>query len=319
LHKADDKPIKKVIVFGHGVVLGGAQDPRLKHYANSLAREGYAVLMPDTVDKALSETTHGFSCKEGEVRYQALEGAVEYAAKNLSPDGKASVMSVSAGSREAFRVASGPRADKVEALYLIGGYIDLPGLITYNMTGKVFAEGKWQSPIQRVAGQGPSGSPLRSWVFAGVLSGLAQNDYTRTLRANLAANSEPTSAELASWPKAYQDLAAFMTAKDPELVKGSVHNLFSTVPDFSRMLACWDIPREWASGVKASHISVLTNDLDVAIPAVESAKIAQAFNGRSSLHKTELLDHVGLITLADKWEQARRAWGLFTFVYTIVR
>ncbi len=140
-------PRRGTLVLVHGFTEDGRRDPRLVDFANTLARAGFRILVPEL--DGLRDLS--FSTREAE----AIADAIRYA---TGPDGPAQGGTTAVA---AISFAVGPALvaameddtrDQVSFVISVGGYYDLPDMLRYVTTGhdRGSAEGR-APPPQRQA------------------------------------------------------------------------------------------------------------------------------------------------------------------------
>ncbi len=136
LYRPPDNKIRAGIILNHGVILAGKDDPRLVSLAKSLARVGFAVLVPEF--KGMKELKVKSSDTE------EIIAAFNYFStlKGVDP-GRIGIFSFSYAAGPMLMAAADERIrDKVRFLVSFGGYYDVKELIIYSLTGHYEYEGR---------------------------------------------------------------------------------------------------------------------------------------------------------------------------------
>lgn len=120
-----------------GVAQRGKDDPRLVAFANTLARVGFAVLVPDF------ENVRNLKVQPGDV--DEVADAFEYLVSrpDLAPQGRAGISAHSYAVGPALLAALKPELrDRVRFVQGVGGYYDIHSVITFFTTGYYRSEGE---------------------------------------------------------------------------------------------------------------------------------------------------------------------------------
>lgn len=272
------------MVLVPGASTAGKDDVRVVAMAKSLSRSRFAVLVPDLPNvKALR-------VQPSDAR--RLADALSYLAgrADLSPQGRVGI--------GAFSYALGPTMlatlepdvrDKVRFVMGVGGYYDLPRVVTYFTTGyfREHAGGPWV--FQKANDYG-------KWVF--VKSNLDRfTDPTDVLTLTTMADrklADPTAdiADLSAALKSTEGKALFglMTNTDPDKVPTLIGNLPATVRADMDAL---DLSKRDLSGVKARVILFHGYEDDL-VPWPETPALAAALGGRARAYMISGLVHVDL-------------------------
>lgn len=143
-----------------GAAEEGKDDPRLTALATSFSRVRFAVLVPDL------QSLRELKVNAGNIR-EIADGLKYLAGQDeLAPQGRAGLVAFSYAAGPAVVAASQPElAGQVGFMMTIGGYYDLPAVLTFITTGDYQVDGEWQHQDQ---------SPYGKWVF--VLSNLHHLD-----------------------------------------------------------------------------------------------------------------------------------------------
>jgi len=137
LYLAGSKPSAGMLLLP-GAAEKGKDDPRLQAFAKSMARAGFAVLVPDL------EGFRSLRITSGDIAGTADAFAWLAAREDLAPGGKAGICSFSYASGPAILAALEPRiAGRVRFVMAVGGYYNLKEVLTFFTTGYYLQEGRW--------------------------------------------------------------------------------------------------------------------------------------------------------------------------------
>ncbi|HET7226354.1 MAG TPA: hypothetical protein VFK69_11645 [Candidatus Eisenbacteria bacterium] len=125
------------VLFVPGMVEGGKDDPRVRPFAELLARAGWVTVVPDLPSfRALQVSADNVRDMD-----HALDALL--ARRDLAPRGQAGVFAVSYAGGIALLSALEPRrAPAVRFMTLVGAYSDLDSTLVYLATGRVFEHGR---------------------------------------------------------------------------------------------------------------------------------------------------------------------------------
>jgi pimeloyl-ACP methyl ester carboxylesterase len=272
------------LVLIPGAAETGKDDPRLRAFARSLARAGFAVLVPEI------ETLRRLLVRPEDA--DEIADAVEYLSRRLAGNGTAQIgiAAISYAAGPAVLAALDPRVrEKVGFVIAVGGYYDIDAVVTYFTTGNFRdrPEQPWRYQRPNVYGK---------WVF--VRSNLPRvNDEAdrRLLRVisnrKLADPDADTTAFEARLGPEGRGIMALLTNTNPD----AVPRLISALPaKIRRDMAGLDLDRRDLSALTANLILIHGRD-DKIIPFTESAALAAAAPaGKASLYLVDGLAHVDL-------------------------
>jgi hypothetical protein len=266
------------IVFIPGAAPAGKEDPRVINFATIFARCRFAVLVPDIIAlrelKLLPETARD------------VADALTYllSRQDLAPQGRAGVVTSSVGIGPALLGVLEPSlANRVRFFLSIGGYYDLPRLLTYFTTGHYQAHG-----VSLKAHPHEDGKWIYALSNASRLEDPREREVVSTLASRKLEDPEaPVDDLLAALGPAGRQIYAFITNTDP----GRSPVLMSKLP-----------PRVYAH---VSELNLAARDLrdvdarfilvhgfeDTTIPYGESIALAQALPP----HKVRLFLLHGLV------------------------
>jgi len=274
------EPPKAGLLLIHGAVADGKDNPRLQHFAISLARSRFAVLVPNIPSlrnlKLTPDTTHEIGHSFSYLLTQS----------ELIPKGSAGMAAISIAVGPA--LAASLRADiqtNARFLLAIGGYYDLPRILGYHATGH------YQTPEitqQRVPNE------YAKWVF--VLSHLEQlkdpsdRNLLRTIASRKLENPQAPAADLITRLKAPgRQVYDFINNRDP----AHTTSLMSQLPASIRSnISELNLANKDLTQIKGQTILVHGLD-DEVIPAAESQALSKALPpGRTHLFLVNGLQHV---------------------------
>lgn len=273
------QPPKAGILLIHGAVPDGKDNSRLKEFAVTLARSGFAVIVPDIPSLKELRLTPETAHEIGHGFHYLLSQS------ELTPGGRAGMAAISVAVGPALITTLQPGLnDKIRFLLGIGGYYDLPRTLGYHTTGHYQAPGM---ALQRAPNE------YAKWVFA--LSHLEhlKNPSDRHLLSTLAYRRmedplAPAADLVAQLKPPGQKVYNFINNKDPTqtaiLMSQLPASIQSDISDLN--LANKDLSR-----IRGRTILVHGLD-DTVIPAAESQALALALPGHTHLSLISGLQHV---------------------------
>lgn len=271
------------LVVVPGVTVQGKDDPRLATLAATLARVGFAVLVPEI------EGLRELRIRPADVREIADAFACVVSRPELAPQGRAGMFAFSYSVGPALLAALEPDIrERVRFVAGVGGYHDLTRTMRFFTTGWFEHEGRWSYLL-------PDDSGKLVLLYSS-LAYLPEGDdhaiFDRMVglrlcdpRADLAGLAASLSAEART---------VYALAVNPDPARFS--ELFARLPETMRAdLARLDPARHDLKGLKARLLLVHGRD-DNLIPFAESAALAAAVpEGRAELFLVEhVLGHVEL-------------------------
>jgi len=284
-----DRPAVATLVLLHGLTPAGRREPRLARFAQTLARAGFTVLVPELPGmKSLAVGTEDVRDIGAALRH-ALDGRPDpcHAVGELAVSfavGPALIAALEPGIRDglAFVVA-------------VGGYHDLGAAITYATTGF--------DPLAGHRGTPPAAEG-RWWLLQSQTARLSHPE-DRALLIALARRrlADPDAAvgdltdRLGPEGRALHALAA---NRDPQRVPGLIAALPEAV---RRQLEALDLARRDLSPLRA-RLLLIHGTGDTAIPASHSRALRARLGGdRALLFEADGLQHVDVAPgLADAWQ-----------------
>ncbi len=282
-----------------GVAEAGKDDPRLVAFATTLARAGFAVLVPDLPNLRRLQV----SAADAEELAAAFAWLVSD--PELAPEGRAGMA--------AFSYATGPVLlaalddqirTKVQFILAVGGYYDLPRVLTFFTTGYFLHDGQWHYLRPNDYGK---------WVFvAGNVHRLKSPEDRRIFRdlaeRKLADPSAPVEDLTESLGEEGRALMAFLDNDNPQRAE----ELLADLPEaLIREVAALNLANKDLTNLYARLI--LIHGLgDPLIPYVESVDLAAAVaEDRVRLFLVRGLNHVDMEPgLPDRW----RLWRAVTLL-----
>jgi len=272
--------VRAGMVLVPGAAEQGRNDPRLVDFATSMARSGFAVLVPDILALRQLQPSPG-SAREINDAFVFLRDE-----KDLVPSGWLGISAFSIAVGPAVLAALDPSiSGRVNFLFLVGGYHDMVRTLTFLTTGYFDVDGRLQYRQPNEYGK---------WVYALSNSRSLQDPSGRAALAALARrkldNTEAPVDDLrARLDPAGEAVYEFISNTDPARVPMLINLLPPAVQaDIAALnLASYDL-----SGLKAKVILMHGRDDDV-IPYTESISLAAAFpKDRVNLYLLEGLHHV---------------------------
>jgi pimeloyl-ACP methyl ester carboxylesterase len=281
LYLSGDKPGAGVLLLP-GAAETGKDDPRLQAFAKSLARSGFAVVVPDLARfRSLRVSSEDIADVADAFAWLAAH-------PELAPNRRAGMVSFSYASGPAILAGLRPQnAGKVSFMMTVGGYCNLPDVLTFFTTGWYRDNGEWRHMEPNSYGK---------WVF--VLS-------------NINRLSDPGDRELfrVAAQRKLTDLKAPLHDLAPRLspegkrVLDFVENrdrskaglLMDQLPEaIRREILALNVARYDLSKLKADMILVHGYDDDI-IPYTESVALAKRLpEGQAHLYLVHGLKHVNL-------------------------
>jgi len=276
------------IILVPGLAPQGKDDPRLTAFAASLARAGFQVLVPDLPSmralQAGPENAVGIADAVLELadRMAAAADAEDRAGIGL--------VAVSYAVGPAVLAALEPATEgRIDYLFGIGGYYDLPAVVAFFTTGRYRErpDGTWRYREPNVYGR---------WVFVLGNADRVEDPQDRArLRAmarrridDPAADIDDLTAGLGAEGRA---VYALLQNQDPERVPALIDALPAAM---RRDIAELDLSRQDLSRLEPRLILVHGRD-DAIIPWSESARLAEAVPaGRADLYLADSLAHVDI-------------------------
>ena len=279
---------RAALVLVPGVTPQGKDDRRLVALARSLARVGFAVLVPEIPNlRALQVRPSDAQPIAAALRALTAPGALEPKAETYESAGLAAI-SYAVG--PALLAALEPdAAPGLGFLLLVGGYRDMTALVTFFTTGfyRTDPTAPWQ------AGKP---APYAKWAFAKANAGLLTEQRDQVLLTAMAdrRRAEPAAdlADLAGrlGPEG-RAVHALLENRDPERVPALIAALPPAITDD---LAGLDLAARDLSTLEAEVILIHGRD-DPVIPFTESQSLAAAIGpAQADLHLVDNLAHVEL-------------------------
>ncbi len=268
------------LVLVPGVARAGKDDKRLVAFANTLARAGFTVLVPDI------ENLRALKVKSTDVR------GIADAVRHLTAGRKSRVGVVAISYAAGPAVLAALQDDircRVGFVLAIGGYYDRLTILTYLTTGyyRERPEGPW-----RKGRRDPYGMWVSLLSYADVLAEAADRDALEEIVRRRVRNLNADVGDLrARLGPDGQAVYALVANRDPHRVP----RLIAALPEaVRRELAALDLKGRDFSGFAARLILIHGRD-DAVIPYSESAALAAAVpEGRAALYLVDSLAHVDL-------------------------
>lgn len=295
---ADGTP-RATLVLLHGLTPHGRRDPRLLRFARTMARAGFAVLVPE-LDGMRSLAVGIEDARDvGDALRHELDARVGGACRPLG------LMALSFAVGPALIAALAPEVrERIDFVIAVGGYYDLNAAITYattgfdplsGRTGVAAAEGRWwllQSQAARLTD-------------AGERAALVELASRRL--ADPSSEVDDLLARLGSGGRA---LHALIANTDPK----QVGTLIADLPaDIRASLQELDLARRWFKGLRA-RLLLIHGDADPVIPVSHSRLLRKKLEpGQARLFEAGGLDHV------DVGPNLVEAWPLWQAVNELLR
>jgi len=272
-----------------GVAKAGKDDPRLVAFATALCRAKFAVFVPDLVDvrelkvgaQDIGEIADAFAC---------LVSRPE-----LAPQERAGIVAASYAAGPSMLAAMRPDIrDRVHFILSIGGYYNLPEVLTFATTGSFRMNHHWNHATP---------NPYGKWVFAlsnaDRLSNAEDRAAIRAIAQRKLVSPEAPVADLAKRLHASgRAIYEFLTNQDPARAPALIARLPAPI---LADIAALDLARHDLSSLHA-HVILIHGRDDTMIPSVQSEELARALPpGRAHVCIIRALSHVDVhrIGLAD--------------------
>ena len=274
------EPPKAGILLIHGAVSDGKDNPRLQHFAITLARSRFAVLVPDIPSLRSLKLTPDTTDEIGHCfRYLLTQS-------KRAPGDRVGMAAISVAVGPALAASLRPGIQtNARFLLTIGGYYDLPRILGYHTTGYYQAPEMVQ---QRVPNE------YAKWVF--VLSHLDQledptdRNLLRTIAYRKRENPQAPTADLFTGLKpAGRKVYDFVNNRDPSRTT----SLMSQLPASIRSnISELNLANKDLAQIKGQTILVHGLD-DNVIPAAESKALSNALpSANTNLFLVSGLQHV---------------------------
>lgn len=265
-------PARARIVLVPGLSEWGRRDPRLVPFAESLARVGFLVLVPDLpAARRLSADA-------------ADAEAVAAAVRALPPaPGPAGLAAISYAAGPAFLAAARPEiAERLAFVATLGAYHDTAAMVTFLVSGayRVPGEAAWRTGTPR---------PEALWQFvlanAAALPEAGDVAWLHAVaRARLGGQPAPPGVGIGAGARAVLALAE---ERDPDAVPGRIAALPAVLRAALDRLSLAGLPLE----TFAPCVLLVHGTRDPVIPWSESLRLARRLP-RARLHLVPGLDHV---------------------------
>ncbi len=257
------------ILLTHGIIEAGKDDPRLVRFAHSLARAGFAVLVPDL--KGMKSFRIFFSDVDDIVasfRYLV-------SLKEIVDEKKMGLMGFSYAAGPTFMAAADPSIrDQVKFLVSFGGYYDPVNVIRFITTG-YYEYGGEKGFLQP--------EPYGKWVFfMNNLDYVESDKDRRVLREIFEKEEKQSGADIASLlarltPKG-KYLYELLVNKDPHRVEDLIKRIDPRVQDYLRKLSMAPL----IPSIRA-YLIIGHGNTDPLIPYTESLRLADAVQDKSKV------------------------------------
>lgn len=272
------------LVLVPGAAPGGKDEPRLIFVAETFARRGFTVLVPDIV------SLRQLNVSSGDSRHIAAAVVRAASATGLAGKPAVGILAVSYATGPAVIAASEPPAKGAVAFILsVGGYYDLESVITFFTTGRYRdgADGEWQHRRPNEYGK---------WVFLRSNAARLQEWRDRTLLETIADRKmyDPgadVGTLIARLGPEGRSVMRLLSNEDPE----QVGDLVAALPAGVRgEIMALDLKRRDLSAAEFDMI-LLHGRSDPIIPETESQALARALpEEKAHLYLLDGLDHVEL-------------------------
>jgi fermentation-respiration switch protein FrsA (DUF1100 family) len=303
LYTPDGERVRGRVIFLPGLFPDVTRDPRAVAFAETLARAGWATLVP--------ELPAYRDLRASPADIEAIAAAIDYAAQ----DGTIGLVTLSYMSGPAILAAArAETAPQVKFVFSIGGYFSIEDTVRFVTTRKfrLGQDGPWQTAPE---------VPYATWAF---LRANAEGIDDAADRARIVRIAEGRVAETLGGPK--PDDAADVAALGPEgravfdLVANrdaeKVAPLIAALPPRIRTaMDALDLSKADLSKLSAEVLLAHGAD-DPLIPPTESEKLAAALGSRATLYLLPTVGHVEINKGGGFWDQlriARAAYRLLAY------
>ena len=279
---------RAAILLTHGIIEDGKNDPRLIRFANSLARAGFVVLVPDL--KGMKSFRILFSDVDD------IVASVHYLASlaDIVDESKMGIMGFSYAAGPTIMAAADPTLrDRVKFVVSFGGYYDPINVIRFITTG-YYEYGDEKGFLQP--------QPYGKWIFFMNNVDYVENDKDRKVLREIFKNEQmdtpadvaPLLAELSPQGKYLYEL---LTNKDPKRVDELFKRIDPRVRDYLAKLSVAPLIPSVGARFIIGHGST-----DPLIPYTESLRLADAVKDKSKVH-------VAVLRLFTHVDPARRSFS----------
>lgn len=281
------------MIFVPGLLMHAREDQRVVAFAQSLARAGFAVLVPEM--PAFAEL------KASPADIQAASDAMLWISDADLPNVPKTQVGAAALSYMAGPVflaaARPPVSDKVSFVFAIGPYYSITDLLRFVTTRAYRAK---DTDAWSIA---PPGE-YATWAFLranalGIEDAADQAVLVQIADAKLAradADVGPLASQLKGSGRA---VYALMTNRDPDKVEALIAAL---PPELKAQLDALDLSKQDLSGFKGDALLVHGKD-DPLISSVQSEKLAAALGDRAHLYILDEVTHVEVNRSGSIWDQ----------------
>lgn len=282
LYRPNDKKKHAAILLVHGINGLGKDDPRIISLAQTLARSGFAVLVPGLPDMGWG--------KLNPEAINEIQASLEYLHSQRD------IIKTENIGALGFSIGSGPTliaASKVEAefplkfLISFGGYYDLKQVLEFSTTGHFFYQGQdhFIEP-----------DPASRWFFvsyyAGFLSGGNDSQLLTQIAQTKAANPNADVANLSDLLSVEgKTIFDLLTNADPNQVNLLLNNLPQQLKDFIHELN----PAEQVTFLR-TNFYIIHSLNDNVIPYTQSLELNDFFKNETKtyLFLLKIFSHVNL-------------------------
>jgi dienelactone hydrolase len=266
-HSGGEK--RAAILLTHGIIEHGKDDPRLIRFAQSLARVGFVVLVPEL--KGMKSFRILFSDVDD------IVASVRHLAslKDIVDDKKLGLMGFSYAAGPTIMAAADPSLrDQVKFVVSFGGYYDPVNVIRFITTG-YYEYGDEKGFLEP--------QPYGKWVFFMNNVDYVEHDGDRKILREIFRNeqmSAPANIEalLARLSPQGKNLYDLLTNNDPARVDGLVERIDPRVQEFLRKLSLAPLIPSVRGRFIIGH-----GNTDPLIPYTESMRLADAIQDKSKV------------------------------------
>jgi dienelactone hydrolase len=268
------------LLLTHGIIEDGKNDPRLKRFAYSLARVGFAVLVPDL--KGMKSFRIAFSDVDDIVASTHYLATLK---ESVDPE-KLGLMGFSYAAGPTMMAAAAPELrDHVKFVVSFGGYYDPIDVIRFITTG-YYEYGREKGHLEP--------QPYGKWVFFMNNVDYVGNESDRKILREIFKNEQmetppevgPLLKRLTSNGKYVYEL---LTNKDPNRTADLVQRIDPRLREYLQKLSMAPV----VPAIRARFI-IGHGSTDPLIPYTESLRLADAVGDKSRVHAAilRLFTHV---------------------------
>jgi dienelactone hydrolase len=280
LYYVEGRKKRAGLLLTHGIIEDGKNDPRLKRFAYSLARVGFAVLVPDL--KGMKSFRIAFSDVDDIVSSSHYLVSLT----DLVDEKKLGLMGFSYAAGPTLMAAAAPElSDHVKFVVSFGGYYDPIDVIRFITTG-YYEYGREKGFLEP--------QPYGKWVFFMNNVDYVGNEKDREILRQIFKNEQmETPPDIAPLVKRLSPNGKYvyelLTNKDPNLTADLVRKIDPRLREYLQKLSMAPV----VPNIRARFI-IGHGSTDPLIPYTESLRLADAVGDKTRVHAAilRLFTHV---------------------------